>query len=101
MLEAQSSETDQILWSLLRAHQQRAAFTRRMADRISELARGDMAAKLQERSREYEADAEVIERILESRRGTGAENGDETKLIRPRRQLRVAAGKGAPRPFVG
>ncbi|WP_353682538.1 chemotaxis protein CheB [Mesorhizobium sp.] len=79
MLEAQSAETDQILWSLLRAHQQRAAFTRRMADRESELARVDMAAKLQERSREHEADAEVIERILESRRGIVAENGATTK----------------------
>ncbi|WP_287064361.1 chemotaxis protein CheB [Mesorhizobium sp.] len=79
MLEAQSAETDQILWSLLRAHQQRAAFTRRMADRESQLARVEMAAKLQERSREYEADAEVIERILESRRGTVAENGATTK----------------------
>nr|WP_240992720.1 chemotaxis protein CheB [Mesorhizobium ciceri] len=79
MFEAQSAETDQILWSLLRAHQQRAAFTRRMAARESELARVDMAAKLQERSREYEADAEVIERILESRRDTVADNGAITK----------------------
>ncbi|WP_292552593.1 hypothetical protein [Mesorhizobium sp.] len=43
------------------------------------MARVDMAAKLQERSREYEADAEVIERILESRRDTVADNGAITK----------------------
>ena len=57
MLEAQSAEADQILWSLLRAHQQRADF--------------ELASKLRERSKEYEADAEVIERILESRRQSG------------------------------
>jgi two-component system, chemotaxis family, protein-glutamate methylesterase/glutaminase len=74
MLEAQSAETDQILWSLLRAHQQRAEFARRMADRERDLARADLAATLQERSKEYEADTELIERILESRRITVAEN---------------------------
>ena len=75
MLEAQSDEADQMLWSLLRAHQQRAQFARRMADRERELHRAELAAKLQERSKEYEADAEVIERILQSRRATVEENG--------------------------
>lgn len=74
MLEAQSEETDHILWSLLRSHQQRAKFARRMADREKELNRMDLAARLEERFKEYEADAEVIERILESRRVV-AENG--------------------------
>jgi two-component system, chemotaxis family, protein-glutamate methylesterase/glutaminase len=74
MLEAQSVETDQILWSLLRAHQQRAEFARRMADREKDSDRIELATKLRERSKEYEADAEVIERILESRRVTVAEN---------------------------
>jgi two-component system, chemotaxis family, protein-glutamate methylesterase/glutaminase len=75
MLEAQSAEADQILWSLLRAHQQRAEFAKRMAVREMNLHRLDLATKLQERSKEYEADAEVIERILESRRVVVAENG--------------------------
>jgi two-component system, chemotaxis family, protein-glutamate methylesterase/glutaminase len=74
MLEAQSTEADQILWSLLRAHQQRAEFARRMADRETDSDRLGLATKLRERSKEYEADAEVIERILESRRVTVAEN---------------------------
>jgi two-component system, chemotaxis family, protein-glutamate methylesterase/glutaminase len=75
MLEAQSIEADQILWSLLRAHQQRAEFARRMADREKDSDRLELATKLRERSKEYEADAEVIERILESRRVTVAGNG--------------------------
>jgi two-component system, chemotaxis family, protein-glutamate methylesterase/glutaminase len=75
MLEAQSTEADQILWSLLRAHQQRAEFVRRMADREKDPDRLELATKLRERSKEYEADAQVIERILESRRVTVAGNG--------------------------
>ena len=71
MLEAQSAEADQILWSLLRAHQQRAEFARRMAEREKDPKRFELASKLRERSKEYEADAEVIERILESRRQSG------------------------------
>ena len=79
MLEAQSDEADQMLWSLLRAHQQRAEFVRRMADRERRLDRVDLAAKLQERSKEDAADAEVIQRILESRRTTAEENGAVTE----------------------
>ena len=75
MMEAQSDEADQILWSLLRAHQQRAEFTRRMADRERQSDRADLAARLQERSKEYEADAEVIERLLETRRMMVTDNG--------------------------
>jgi two-component system chemotaxis response regulator CheB len=81
MMEAQSAEADEILWSLLRSHQQRAAFTRRMADRETKKNRSQLASQLRARAREYEADAEVVERILESRRvganGAGTEEGDE------------------------
>ncbi|MBZ9857351.1 chemotaxis protein CheB [Mesorhizobium sp. CA13] len=68
IMEAQSAEADEILWSLLRAHQQRAEFTRRMADREKAKDRSEIATQLRDRAKEYQADAEVIERILESRR---------------------------------
>jgi two-component system chemotaxis response regulator CheB len=68
VMEAQSAEADETLWSLLRAHQQRAAFARRMAEREKMRDRSVLAAQLRERAKEYEADAEVIERILETRR---------------------------------
>ncbi|MGI6854428.1 chemotaxis protein CheB [Mesorhizobium sp. 1B3] len=74
MMEAQSAEADEILWSLLRAHQQRAEFTRRMAERETKRDRSELAKQLRERAKEYAADAEVIERILESRRTTAASN---------------------------
>ncbi|AZO12068.1 MULTISPECIES: chemotaxis protein CheB [unclassified Mesorhizobium] len=68
VMEAQAIEADEILWSLLRAHQQRAAFARRMAERERTRDRSALAREFGQRAREYEADAAVIERILESRR---------------------------------
>ncbi|TGQ67734.1 chemotaxis protein CheB [Mesorhizobium sp. M00.F.Ca.ET.186.01.1.1] len=66
MVEAQSAEADEILWSLLRIHQQRAEFARRMAEREKTRDRPGMAKKLSDRAKEYQADAELIEQILES-----------------------------------
>ncbi|RWE30023.1 MAG: chemotaxis protein CheB [Mesorhizobium sp.] len=77
MMEAQAVEADEILWSLLRSHQQRAEFTRRMAERERTRNRSALATQLGKRAREYEADARVIERILESRRAT--DNGAVTE----------------------
>ena len=68
MMEAQSAEADEILWSLLRAHQQQAEFARRMAERERKTGRSELATRMRERAKEYEADAEIIERIFESRR---------------------------------
>ncbi|RWF71578.1 MAG: chemotaxis protein CheB, partial [Mesorhizobium sp.] len=75
MMEAQSAEADEILWSLLRAHQQRAEFTRRMAERETKRDRSELATQLRARAKEYQADAEVIERILENRRMAVKGNG--------------------------
>jgi two-component system chemotaxis response regulator CheB len=79
MLEAQSAEADEILWSLLRAHQQRAEFARRMAEREKARDRPELARELGERAKDYQTDAEVIERILESRRVAVAGNGPTTE----------------------
>ncbi|WP_184701791.1 chemotaxis protein CheB [Aminobacter aganoensis] len=74
MLEAQSVEVDEMLWSLLRAHQQRAEFTRRMAQRESKKNLPALAAQLAARAQEYTDDARVIERILESRQAAVSEH---------------------------
>jgi len=74
-MEAQAAEQDEMLWSLLRAHQQRAEFTRRMAEREKTRDRSGLAAQLHARSKEYEADAEVIQSILERRRVATTDNG--------------------------
>jgi two-component system chemotaxis response regulator CheB len=68
-----------MLWSLLRAHQQRAEFTRRMAEREKARDKPDLARQLGERAQDYQTDAEVIERILESRRVAAAGNGPTTE----------------------
>lgn len=69
MMEAQSSEAEQILWSLLRAHQQRAELARRMAKQEKSHKRHELAAQLSERAKEYDADAELVEQIIHSRQG--------------------------------
>jgi two-component system chemotaxis response regulator CheB len=79
MMEAQADEADAMLWSLLRAHQQRAEFTRRMAEREKARDKHDLARQLGERAQDYQTDAEVIERILESRRVAVAGNGSTTE----------------------
>jgi two-component system chemotaxis response regulator CheB len=84
MMEAQEVEAEQMLWSLLRAHQQRAALARRLAEKEKELERHDLAARLSERAKDYQADADLVERIIHARRavnrpGSGlARGGDET-----------------------
>jgi two-component system chemotaxis response regulator CheB len=67
MIEAQSNETEQILWSLLRAHQQRAEFARRMAKKEEGSNRHELAARLRERAAESQADADLVERIIRDR----------------------------------
>ncbi|WP_353646081.1 chemotaxis protein CheB [Mesorhizobium sp. WSM2239] len=73
MMEAQSSEAEQILWSLLRAHQQRAELARRMAKRERLHKRHELAAQLSERAKEYKADAELVQQIIEKRHGGGSQ----------------------------
>ncbi|MDX8534428.1 chemotaxis protein CheB [Mesorhizobium sp. VK25A] len=75
VMEAQAIEADEILWSLLRSHQQRAGFARRMAERERTRDRSKLAAEFGRRATEYEADAALIEGILESRRVQVTGNG--------------------------
>ncbi|MCA0032110.1 chemotaxis protein CheB [Mesorhizobium sp. B263B2A] len=75
VLEAQAIEADEILWSLLRSHQQRAEFARRMAERERTRHRSQLAKELGQRAKEYDADAALVERILESRRVRVTGNG--------------------------
>jgi len=67
MMEAQSQEAEQILWSLLRAHQQRAELARRLADRERTRNQPELAAKFADRAKEYHSDAKLVEQIIESR----------------------------------
>ncbi|MGN6550635.1 MAG: chemotaxis protein CheB [Pararhizobium sp.] len=78
MVEAQAVEAEQILWSLLRAHQQRAEFVRRLARKEEKAKRKDLAIRLRERADEYQADADLVEQIIQNRRlGTLGASGEK------------------------
>jgi two-component system, chemotaxis family, protein-glutamate methylesterase/glutaminase len=69
MIEAQADEAEQILWKLLRSHQQRAELARRLA--LKERAvRPDLADRFLDRAKESASDAEMVKRLL--RQGGGA-----------------------------
>lgn len=68
ILEAQAEEAEAILWRLLRARQQRAELARRMAER-EHAGRPALAARLRARAAEYDADAELVRRMLLGRIG--------------------------------
>lgn len=62
MLEAQSEEAEGLLWSLLRAHQQRAAMTARLAESAEHPRFSD---ELRKRAKDYERDAQTVRRMIE------------------------------------
>ena len=60
----QSKRTEELLWSLLRNHRERAALAGRMAEKARSLNHDDTADMLRRRARGYEEDAEIIRRLL-------------------------------------
>jgi two-component system, chemotaxis family, protein-glutamate methylesterase/glutaminase len=64
MMEAQTSDAERILWTLLRSHQQRAEFARRAAVRERARKKSALAVQLQQRAIEYDADAKLVERFI-------------------------------------
>lgn len=53
-----------MLWSLMRAHQERAELARRMADQERSLNRSKLADQMAQRAKEYDEDAEVLRGLL-------------------------------------
>lgn len=70
MLAAQADEVDHLLSALLRSHQERADLARRMAEQERLENRHSLAAQFLARAREYERDAEVVQRLLQEHNGT-------------------------------
>jgi two-component system chemotaxis response regulator CheB len=64
VLSALDGEVDNMLESLMRSHQQRAALAHRMAEQERGRNRVSLAGQLEGRAREYEEDAEVIRRMV-------------------------------------
>jgi two-component system, chemotaxis family, protein-glutamate methylesterase/glutaminase len=62
----QSRRAEELLWSLLRNHRERAALAGRMAEREESLRHDDLADMFRYRARGYEEDAEIIRRLLQN-----------------------------------
>jgi two-component system chemotaxis response regulator CheB len=85
VLACQSEEVERTLWTLLRAHQERAALARRMAEQERGQNRG-LAADLEGRARDYEAAADLVRNLL--REGNEALTGSEAST-----RVRIDHGK--------
>ena len=72
VLSEQAIKTEEMLWRLMRAHQERAELARRMAIQEQSLDRPALAAELQDRARGYDEDASVVERLLREHRSVVA-----------------------------
>jgi len=75
VLAAQGDEIDRMLGTLQRAHQERAAFARRMAQQERAEQRHTLADRLETRAREYEEDAKLVLELI--RNGFGAAAADD------------------------
>jgi two-component system, chemotaxis family, protein-glutamate methylesterase/glutaminase len=62
----QSRCTEELLWTLLRNHRERAALADRMAEKQHSLQHDDLADMLRHRARGYQEDAEIIRRLLQN-----------------------------------
>jgi two-component system, chemotaxis family, protein-glutamate methylesterase/glutaminase len=77
VLQAQSVQAEEMLWSLMRAHQERAALARRMAQQERMLRQDALADQLLQRARGYDEDAEVVRRLLRDHMAATATSEDE------------------------
>lgn len=64
MLSAQAVRAEELLWSLMRAHHERAELARKMARQERDNQRDRLADRLAERARDYDEDAEVVRGLL-------------------------------------
>lgn len=66
MLDAQGAQVEEMLWSLIRAHQERAELVRRMAERQRREHHDAVAQQMERRALDYEKDAQVMRELLEA-----------------------------------
>jgi len=69
VLHAQTNQAEEMLWSLMRSHQERAALARRMAQQERLRSRDALAKDLLQRARDYDEDAELVRRLLSDHTG--------------------------------
>jgi two-component system chemotaxis response regulator CheB len=64
MLAAQADDIEKMLWSVMRSHRERAELARRLAEREGS---NRLAAQFRKRGQEYEEDAEIVHKLIQSR----------------------------------
>jgi two-component system chemotaxis response regulator CheB len=77
MLDAQGTRAEEMLWGLLRAHQERAALARRMAERERGRNRAGLTKQLLQRAEGYDEDAAVLRSLLRDQTFMPATNAPE------------------------
>jgi len=77
VLSAQGEETERMLGTLQRSHQERAALARKMADRERVQDRHRLADHLERRAREYEEDSLLVRELMRSGFAGTAGGGSE------------------------
>jgi two-component system chemotaxis response regulator CheB len=77
MLAAQATQAEELLWSLMRAHQERSALARRLAEREQARSRPELARMYMARVRGYDEDAEVLRDLLRASATVEEESGAE------------------------
>jgi two-component system chemotaxis response regulator CheB len=78
MLAMQAERAEELLWSLMRAHQERATLARRMAEQERAQKNGNnLAQQLQTKAQGYDEDAAVIRSLLRVDAIAYEEDGDE------------------------
>jgi two-component system chemotaxis response regulator CheB len=79
VLAGQGEEIDRMLGTLQRAHQERAALARRMAEQERAEQRHGLADRLETRAREYEDDAKLVRGLMRNGFGHADPVTDETE----------------------
>jgi two-component system chemotaxis response regulator CheB len=93
MLAAHSDSVDRALWAALRSLEERAALTRRMADRASQRQHHWIARAFEERARNAAEHASVVRHLLHNRTSTQVpDHGDAPEIADPR-QLKSVDSK--------
>lgn len=77
VLQGHTTKAEEMLWSLMRAHQERAALARRMARQERSWRRDALAEQMLSRAHGYDEDAEVIRRLLRDHMATIETGGAE------------------------
>ena len=80
MLQAQTAQAEEMLWSLMPDHQERGALARRVAQQERQQSRDALAGHLLQRARSYDEDAEAVRGLLRAHMAVVASGEDKKDM---------------------